>query len=645
MSMVSKRFNVTLPVAKAWETSPASGAGPELWLTIEASGPERDLDGDRMSEECLEKMVEYVAQGFEGARVPYLDGHYRDLLAAMLGELYRPRLTEEKHFAVDVLLDKENPQALRLYRDIQNGKKHGASIAGIVHEAEFDEVANGFVFNDIEIMEVSRTTWPSWTGSFTEMLRRKMEDLTEQEEQAWLTKRRALADALGVRKVLSPHGWDDKFAVSNKPWSEVTDRSKRCQYAIVKLNDDGTFSVSKSGYPHHMPDCKTINAGGCAAAAGRLYQALKSRNGAWDEEFELLEEAAKGYEVDEDWVEEAARFTTAELKYAARHIIKHYRQDMEKDPPENLVDVSRAVSELRAMHAELKQVLEGIMAKTAENAALDSENVTTDDNGAEEIEVTLSTEDEVLAEDTGLSEDSLVEESGEEVSEAPEEENVDEEEVDEVELSSAVDARLAVHRFGTLFVTTHDMIVETMFSDAAPEERVAKAEQILDEFRVLVGKALKPMITAGLSPDDFVDALTERVEMKTGRLSVRRVAVLRKAATELARQIGMLVEMVEKADVLDDALLKEAVSGLEARVDERMSELQKRIDETATAHKESVQQAEDLEAVLDAVLQDDGPATTVKQAATAQTAADVVNLSPADKYEMAKEGLLRSLRH
>lgn len=161
-------FKVVLPITRA-ETSLEG----EMWLHIEASGPERDTHGSRMSEEALGKMVSYIERGWNGERLPYLDGHYRDLLAAELGTIHDPTLTEENHLSVKAYLDPENPQSLRLWKSILKGRKHGASIAGFVHSFRIEALEDGtedWIIDDIELIEISRTSYPSWQASFTTML-------------------------------------------------------------------------------------------------------------------------------------------------------------------------------------------------------------------------------------------------------------------------------------------------------------------------------------------------------------------------------------------------------------------------------------------------------------------------------------------
>jgi len=218
-------FKLVLPITGARRQIVEKAEGVEevqLWLHIEASGPERDRDGDRFSPVGLGKMVEYASK----SKLPFLDGHYRDLLAAMFGDVYNPFLTEQKHFAFDVLLNSDNPFAIQLFNDVLAGKRHGASIAGVVHDAEIEEHSEGEfgrVFNDVELIEVSRTSWPSYRDSFITLLANKVGKLP-QDEFDQIVKRRNDVIELARKSVVAEfdeHLQPDPPASAGKVVNEV----------------------------------------------------------------------------------------------------------------------------------------------------------------------------------------------------------------------------------------------------------------------------------------------------------------------------------------------------------------------------------------------------------------------------------------
>ena len=228
-------FKVTLPISRAW-TIEKTAKDKEHWLTIEASGPEEDRDDTRMSSGCVEKMVSYVERGWDGRAVPYLDGHYRDLLAANLGECHNPRLTKTSHLAVDVKLDMRNPSSVILYDDVKKGKKHGASIAGIVWAVGTEDHpktgSTRTVFEDVEIAEISRTSYPSWTPSFTALLEKSV------------SKRLNVSEALVARSRVFG---EETFGLTRLTKSvEEADR-----YACAFWDGSGTFDPERSLLRHH----------------------------------------------------------------------------------------------------------------------------------------------------------------------------------------------------------------------------------------------------------------------------------------------------------------------------------------------------------------------------------------------------------
>jgi hypothetical protein len=231
-------FKVTLPISHAWSVEKSKG-NRDHWLTIEASGPEEDRDETRMSASCVGKMVKYVERGWDGGPVPYLDGHYRDLLAANLGECHNPRLTDKSHLAVDVKLDMRNPSSAILYEDVTKGKKHGASIAGIVWATSAEEDAKKgitrTVFEDVEIAEISRTSYPSWTPSFTALLQKSV------------GKSLRMSEVLVARSRIFG---EDTYGLSRL--SKSVAESERFAYAV--MDGSGTFDPSRSLYRHHDAD-------------------------------------------------------------------------------------------------------------------------------------------------------------------------------------------------------------------------------------------------------------------------------------------------------------------------------------------------------------------------------------------------------
>jgi len=630
-------FKVVLPISAARRVLvDKSGEEREgLWLRVEASGPERDADGERMSLAALEKMVEYVERGWNGDRVPFLDGHYRDLMAAVLGEIHNPNLNENNHFGFDVLVNENNQFAVNLFNDILSGrKKHGASIAGIVHDVEYEILEDGKgvgrVFNDVEIIEVSRTSWPSWRPAFITLLarsagknesiepalKRKQEIIDFQEakdmpdmivrtddggEEVWTDDNEK--QELMV-KITSPHGWDKKFGVSNAPWSSVKDRSKPCQFAIIKKKEDGEFSRSKSGYPHHMPGCNTINRGGTIAAGARLIQALKSAV----PELETPPLGTLGIAAEEmdAYEEKAARFSREELVYAARHILKHYRRDLEMEPPENLVSIAKAVDpdDDEAVAGIVKELVKYItnIEKQEDNMpenVLDLELPDDTDNPDAPDDAVVEPVEQAVEEtvtEPGVEPETEAEPVSEEETEAAPAAEVAVEpepiikETDDT-LASKVDARLLSKKFGALVISMHEMVF-----DAVRGNDLEKAHRIIDEFAEMAKENATGLVASKepLTEWSVAEAFAEKVELEKGQLSKSRVARMDEVIETVTTELVALRELMKNADVLDDTVVERAVELAAQAVAEVKSaertELEERMAEVETKNAAQLEQ-------------------------------------------------------
>ena len=669
-------FRVVLPITGARRelVEKAGGEEVQLWLHCEASGPEIDRDGDRFSLAGLEKMVAYA----QASRLPFLDGHHRDLMAAMLGDVYNPFLTEQKHFAFDVLLNSETNQfSVQLFNDVLAGKRHGASIAGIVHDAEIEEFGEdgefGRIFNDVELIEVSRTSWPSYRDSFITLLANKVGKLSQEEFQEIVERRKEVVDLMNksegtmdmivrnedestevwgeeggelVLKIVAPHGWDKKFAVSNKAWSAVKDRSKPCQFAIIKKNDDGSFSKSKSGYPHHLPGCGTIVRGGISAAAGRLAQALKSEvEGLEIPPIVSMAAEALGAEEFEAYEEKASRFDTAELKYAARHIIKHYRRDLDADPPESLVGMAKTYEDEQQEIIDLIKSL--VRAIEATKTSSDEDNM--------EVMMEKDQDTPAAVEETpvvapvveiGTKEEPVVEQEEETVTET----ETKTEPVQEVE-QSEVAGETQAEKFAKEAVlrAPDDEFAHLIFhmqrkvGDAVNEKDLAGAHKVLDLFTEVGKKTLSDLISAGLTVDNksFLSPFEEVIEMATGRLAksrIDRMIAFRKGAVENDLEY---IRVLENIDAIDDSKIVTATAKVE-RVEETVSELSKEaaefrgeIEEKSRARSEELRKiAEAL--TVEPVREKVGPAE--------ETSEEPIEISEENKYEFTKAKWLNGLR-
>ena len=609
-------FRVVLPVTRA-EKRIKRSAGEDLteyWLHIEASGPERDSHGTRMSPACLARFVAYAEDGIDGEPLPYLDGHYQDLLAAMLGDVRNPSLTEEKHFAVDVLLDRDNPHSMRLHRDVERGKRHGASIAGIVHDFSIekyqDEDGNDVieeVFDDIELVEISRTTWPSWQSSFTEMIGKHMHPADAGELTELRARRSMIADARPtLARILEAHDVDENFEVSDGPWAEVADLTHRHQYAIVRRHPDGAFSPGRSGYVHHTSNGSISREGLCLAV-----NALSA-----------------------DLTSDELPFRKVEMEHAAMHLARHVVNELGEPVPEGLqtlvklddiaevamaIQTDSAPDELLSQDsvqtepaAEETEVVERVVEETEEIAepetvepevtepaetepAETDEPVVTAPDVAGPVVVTPDidlpsdmTERATTASDTA--EDKAIE-TAEEVELEPESE-IEPESTQMSELKIRLSDGLAVTAMSRLLFATQGLLAERVWQEeASAEERVALGSQILDEFNSMAKDMLPALATAPKEPDLLCEFIG-RVELVEGVLSRRRADKVIEIAARLTNEATQLTQVLNNMDLLDDTGDVQGVSELRSEVREDLSEirgqLQDAVDDTQKTEREQV---------------------------------------------------------
>lgn len=177
---VSAPFKYTIPVLRA--TSNEAG---ELFLEGEASGPEVDTFGTRIDPSLLVHFAEQiVTRASIGDPIPYRDTHGQGVtgdnpVMSDLGELVAAVLTPEDHLLVRVRLDKENPAALYLHKQITRGKRFGMSIGGTVVDFadEYVRETGRIVrtFKNVVLDHIANTSQPSWTPSLGTVLMRAVE--------------------------------------------------------------------------------------------------------------------------------------------------------------------------------------------------------------------------------------------------------------------------------------------------------------------------------------------------------------------------------------------------------------------------------------------------------------------------------------
>jgi len=178
-------FKYTFPISKAEKR--ADG----YYIVGEASGPEIDLEGERVTVEAIASFSRQIELAAEmGDPIPYRDAHAKDGVLRDLGVVTKAWITPDFHLGVEVRLDVEdNPAALSLFKQITNkGKQFGMSVAGHVLDWADEYVAEvGTIvrtYKDVVLEEISNTTRPAWFPSFGTVLSKAIKDAEDEESDA-----------------------------------------------------------------------------------------------------------------------------------------------------------------------------------------------------------------------------------------------------------------------------------------------------------------------------------------------------------------------------------------------------------------------------------------------------------------------------
>ncbi len=155
-------YKLTIPIEKAFV-----GDDGRRRLVGAATGPEVDLQGDRIHPSLIDKWISFVNDNPE--TVPYRDWHKDNTSTAELGVLEKAWKNEAGHMMIQVVLDDDNPVSQFIHMKALKGKQFGMSVKGNVirYAQEFvpDLSRKVRTFYDATLDEVSNTTRPVWTHS------------------------------------------------------------------------------------------------------------------------------------------------------------------------------------------------------------------------------------------------------------------------------------------------------------------------------------------------------------------------------------------------------------------------------------------------------------------------------------------------
>lgn len=178
-------FKYTIPITRA------VAENGELFIEGEASGPEIDTFGTRMDPGLISNFADQIAtRAASGDPISYRDTHGMGVtgdngVMVDLGELVAATVTDEDHLRVRVRLDRENPAAVYLHKQVMRGKRYGMSIGGTIVDFTDEYVKDlGRIvrtFKDIVLDHIANTSQPSWTPSLGTVLTRAVEKALEGE--------------------------------------------------------------------------------------------------------------------------------------------------------------------------------------------------------------------------------------------------------------------------------------------------------------------------------------------------------------------------------------------------------------------------------------------------------------------------------
>lgn len=176
---VDAPYKYTIPISKAFV-----GEDGKPRLVGAATGPEIDLEDQRVSKSLIEKWVRQINN--REIEVVYDDWHKKteESITAELGTIEKAWTDDSDHMWVQVLLDEDNPVAQYIHKSAQKGKQYGMSIFGKATRF-VDEVVSGRRVRTIvdgTLTRIAHTTRPIWTPSFGTVLSKAVDSVLESAE-------------------------------------------------------------------------------------------------------------------------------------------------------------------------------------------------------------------------------------------------------------------------------------------------------------------------------------------------------------------------------------------------------------------------------------------------------------------------------
>lgn len=229
-------FKYTFPIAKAEQRSDGS------YLVGYASGPEVDIEGERMAPEAIERFAGQITAAQDaGSPLVYRDAHAPDGVLRDLGDITKAWINEHFHLGIEIKVNMDNPAGAFLFRSVLAGKQYGMSVAGRVLDFadEMDKSAGKIVrtYKNVVLDEISNTTRPAWYPSFGSVLAKSVKDTAAADL--------ALGEEVGD-KITLPAGddtakSDDTTVVDDTTTESADDAAK----AAATATDDNTEKAGR----------------------------------------------------------------------------------------------------------------------------------------------------------------------------------------------------------------------------------------------------------------------------------------------------------------------------------------------------------------------------------------------------------------
>lgn len=219
-------FKFTIDIEKAEESD------GNLFIYGTATGLGLDSQGHEMDPAAIDRFQQQIrARVDSGDPVPFMDWHQKDGLLKQLGDVVEGTVDADWNLGVKVQLDRDNPAALYLYKQLKKGKKFGMSVAGKAQTwvRRFDDNLKQTVlrFTDVAMTEVSATTKPIWTPSFGTVLAKSVID--EADAESVLSEgdspEMSKNDTEGLSEEATETAPADETATTDAPEAEVNDEA------------------------------------------------------------------------------------------------------------------------------------------------------------------------------------------------------------------------------------------------------------------------------------------------------------------------------------------------------------------------------------------------------------------------------------